>query len=87
MLESINLRWTAEKIGFERLVLKSGKMLGYFPTQTNTTYFQSAAFGKVLDFIQANPTKAVLSEKNGKLRLVFEKIYGIDKAREVLGEV
>jgi hypothetical protein len=38
-------------------------------------------------FIQANPTKAVLSEKNGKLRLVFEKIYGIDTAREVLGEV
>jgi hypothetical protein len=40
-----------------------------------------------LQRIQANPTKAVLSEKNGKLRLVFEKIYGIDKAREVLGEV
>jgi len=29
----------------------------------------------------------VLSEKNGKLRLVFEKIYGIDKTRAVLGEV
>jgi len=27
----------------------------------------------------------VLSDKNGKLRLVFEKIYGIDKAREVFG--
>jgi transcription-repair coupling factor (superfamily II helicase) len=87
MLESINLRWTAEKIGFERLVLKGGKMLGYFPSQTNTTYFQSAAFGKVLDFIQANPTKAVLSEKNGKLRLVFGKVGNIDEARGLLGMV
>ena len=84
MLASINLRWTAEKIGFERLVLKSGKMLGYFPSQTNTTYFQSASFGKVLDFIQANPTKAVLSEKNGKLRLVFDKIGDIHSAKNLL---
>ena len=87
MLESINLRWLAEKIGFERLVLKGGKMLGYFPSQTNTAYFQSASFGKVLDFIQANPRARALSEKNGKLRLVFEKIYGIEEARKVLGMV
>jgi transcription-repair coupling factor (superfamily II helicase) len=65
-------------------VLKSGKMLGYFPSQTNTTYFQSASFGKVLDFIQANPTKAVLSEKNGKLRLVFDKIGDIHSAKNLL---
>jgi transcription-repair coupling factor (superfamily II helicase) len=84
MLESINLRWLAEKIGFERLVLKGGKMLGYFPTQTNTAYFQSAAFGKVLDFIQANPRIGALSEKNGKLRLVFDKVENIRKAIELL---
>ena len=87
MLESINLRWLAEKIGFERLVLKGGKMLGYFPSQTNTAYFQSASFGKVLDFIQSNPRAGALSEKNGKLRLVFEKIGGIDEAMRVLGMV
>jgi transcription-repair coupling factor (superfamily II helicase) len=87
MLESINLRWTAEKIGFERLVLKGGKMLGYFPSQTNTTYFQSAAFGKVLDFIQANPRAGALSEKNGKLHLLFAKVGNIDEARGLLGLV
>jgi len=84
LLESLLLRWTSEKIGFERVVLKSGKMLAYFPSQTNTLYFQSPAFGKVLDFVQANPTKAVLSEKNGKLRLVFGAVGNIERAQELL---
>jgi transcription-repair coupling factor (superfamily II helicase) len=87
MLESISIRWIAEQIGFERLVLKNGKMIGYFPSQENSAYFQSAAFGKVLDFIQAHPNKAVLSEKNGKLRLVFSQIRHVQEAKEVLGMV
>jgi transcription-repair coupling factor (superfamily II helicase) len=87
MLESINLRWLAEKIGFERLVLKGGRMLGYFPSQTNTAYYQSASFGNVLDFIKNNPQIGSLSEKNGKLRLTFEKIHSVEDAKKVLEKV
>jgi transcription-repair coupling factor (superfamily II helicase) len=62
-------------------------MLGYFPSQTNTAYYQSASFGNVLDFIKNNPQIGSLSEKNGKLRLTFEKIHSVEDAKKVLEKV
>jgi transcription-repair coupling factor (superfamily II helicase) len=87
LLASIHLRWMAEKIGFERLILKGNKMIAHFPSQTNTTYFQSGAFGKVLDFIQNNPKLGALSEKNNKLRLVFGDVSTIEKAQDFLSRM
>lgn len=84
LISSIDLRWLAERIGLERLILKGQKMIAYFPSQTNTSYFQSDNFGKVLDFIQKNPEMAVLSDKNGKLRLVLDAIQQLNQAKEVL---
>jgi transcription-repair coupling factor (superfamily II helicase) len=87
LLASIHVRWLAEKIGFERLILKGNKMITYFPAQTNTSYFQSAAFGKVLDFIQNNPKLGALSEKNGKLRVVFGEVSSVEKAQDFLARM
>ncbi len=53
LLDSMRLKWIAKEIGFEKLVLKKGKMLGYFPSGKEE-YFQSESFGQVLKMIQTN---------------------------------
>ncbi|MEO1655221.1 MAG: TRCF domain-containing protein, partial [Bacteroidota bacterium] len=65
LIETVRLRWQAEEIGFEKLMLKSQVMKGYF-TSENEDYFNSENFSKVIDFLQRNPTKARLKEVNQK---------------------
>lgn len=80
LIKSVELRWMAKQIGFEKLVIKSKKMIGYFVAKQDSPYYQSSHFTKVLTFIQTNPKDAKMNERNNKLRLIFEGVGSISKA-------
>ncbi|MCH2234927.1 MAG: transcription-repair coupling factor [Crocinitomicaceae bacterium] len=87
LIDSMHFRWQAKKIGFEKVVLKSKKMIGYFITKQESPYFQSPRFTQVLKFIQTNPSDCKMDEKNNKLRLVFTNVEGIEKALRNLDRI
>ncbi len=73
----VRLRWLAKSIGFVKLNLKHNRMTGYFPGNQDSPYFQTDKFGKVLDFIQSNPTSAIMKEIKNSLTLRFEKVTNV----------
>lgn len=80
LIKSIELRWMAKEIGFERLIIKGNKMIGYFVSQADSPYYQSSHFTKVLQFVQSNPQDAKMEERNNKLRLIFQGVKSVSKA-------
>ena len=87
LINTIHLRWLAKKIGFEKLILKNRRMTGHFVSNQESPYYQSETFGKVLKFVQQNPTICRMREKNNKLTLAFDEITKIDLAIEKLNPV
>ncbi len=88
LLNSIRIKWIATKLGIEKLVMKQGKMIGYFISDQQSDYYQSARFTKVLQFVQKHPSICRMKEKqtpNGlRLLLTFENIKSIRKALEMM---
>jgi transcription-repair coupling factor (superfamily II helicase) len=84
LFSAIRLRWIAKSIGIEKLVLKQQKLIGYFISNQDSPYYQSAIFTQVLKFVQANPYTCKMKEKNNKLSLVFENVASIEKAIDIL---
>ncbi|MCC5924476.1 MAG: transcription-repair coupling factor, partial [Crocinitomicaceae bacterium] len=41
LMDSMRLRWLAQEIGFEKLIIKSEKMVGYFISDPQHSYYQS----------------------------------------------
>lgn len=80
LINAIRLRWMAQQIGFEKIVLKNKRMIGYFVGNPSSPYYQSEAFTKVLNFIQRNPQKAKMKEMKDKLTLSFEGVTTIKDA-------
>ncbi|HLT51463.1 MAG TPA: transcription-repair coupling factor, partial [Arenibacter sp.] len=84
LLNSVRIKWIANSIGLDKIVMKKGKMIGYFLADQQSDFYQSKAFGTVLKFIQDHPGQAQLKEKetrNGlRLLLTFDHIKSIDKA-------
>ncbi len=80
LLETLKLKWIAKTIGLEKVVLKQQKMIGYFTSNQQSDYFESARFTRVLEFIQSNPRNCKMSEKNNKLRLIFSDVNSISEA-------
>ncbi len=83
LMESIRIKWLARKLGFEKLVLKNHRFIAYF-TQTNEAYFQSRAFGKVLDFVKTRPKQCKLKDKGEKLILSISGVKDIRSAKQLL---
>lgn len=80
LVRSFKLRWMAQDLGIEKLVLKSNKMIGYFILNSQSPYYQSPVFTKVLDYMQKNPSVAKLSEKNDRLRIIYDGVQTLSGA-------
>ena len=88
LLNSVRIKWLATQMGIERLVMKQGKMLGYFIADQQSKFYQSGTFQRVLAFVQRNSDKCHFNEKetrNGlRLIITFDKITSIDKALRII---
>jgi transcription-repair coupling factor (superfamily II helicase) len=87
LMRSVELRWLAVGLGFEKLILKDNNLRGYFISKPNSEFFQTDTFGAVLDFVKLNPGLCVLKEVGQKLMLKFEGVKSIEKGIELLAMV
>lgn len=73
LLQSVKIKWIANKIGLERVVMKKNSFVGYFISDPKSNFYQSNIFGSVLQFAQHNPQQVQLKEKETRngLRLLL----------------
>ena len=88
LLNSVRIKWIANSIGLEKIVMKKGKLIGYFISDQQSAFYQSPGFMKVMRFVQSHPQLCKVKEKqtrNGlRLLLVFERITSVDKALKAM---
>ena len=91
LLDSVKIKWMATKIGFEKIIMKQHKFIGYFINDQQSKFYQSAIFAKVLQFVQANSKTCKMKEKqtrNGlRLLLTFEKVKTVQDTLEVVKSI
>jgi len=80
LFQSFELRWLAQSLGMEKLVIKSNKMIGYFISNPQSKFYETEIFTQVLNGIQNNPSRFKLSEKNEKLRVISDNIKSLNDA-------
>jgi transcription-repair coupling factor (superfamily II helicase) len=80
LFNTIRLRWLAKKIGFEKIVLKHGKLIGYFVGDETSSYYQSQAFSHILNYMKNNPVAFKMDQTKSKLRLIFEDTKTVRQA-------
>ncbi len=88
LLNSVRIKWKATAMGIERLLMKQGKMVGYFIGDQQSDFYQSNRFMNVLQFAQRNGTVCKMKEKETKnglrLLLTFDNVKSVNKALELL---
>ena len=91
LLDSVRVKWMASSIGFERIVLKSGKMVAYFISDQQSTFYQTETFRNVIQFVQKNPSKVGIKEKqtrNGlKLLFTIHEAKTVQQVKEIFEQI
>jgi transcription-repair coupling factor (superfamily II helicase) len=84
LLNSVRIKWIANSIGIEKIIMKQGKLIGYFIADQQSEFYHTAVFTKVLKYVQSNPQRCTMKEKktrNGlRLLLVFDRVGSVDRA-------
>ena len=88
LMNSIRIKWIATHIGIEKLVMKQGKMIGYFISDQQSDYYQSNRFNQVLQFVQKNSSICKMKEKQTpaglRLLLTFDNVKNTRTALELM---
>jgi transcription-repair coupling factor (superfamily II helicase) len=88
LMNSIRIKWIATSVGIEKLVMKKGKMIGYFVSDQQSDYYQSKRFHKMINFVQTHSNLCQMKEKqtpNGlRLLLTFENVKSTKRALELM---
>ena len=87
LIEMIRLRWLAEYLGIEKVVLKGGKLIGAFVSDSKSAFFASPVFNRVLEYLKYHPVDAKMYQRNGGLRISIDKIDSAMKALRLLEEM
>ncbi|GHT60030.1 transcription-repair-coupling factor [Bacteroidia bacterium] len=87
LIRIVRLRRLAKKLGIEKISLKVGKMTIFLIFQTESAYYQSEAFDKLLKFVQKNYKRTQLKERNNRRSVMVSDINSVEKAVTVLEEI
>lgn len=86
LTKTVRLRWVAEEIGFEKLMLKDGVIKAWIDA-SNQDYFQGEMFGKVLSFAQRYSKQVRMKDASKKLILNISNITDIEQAIDLLRDL
>lgn len=91
LLDSVRIKWIAKSLGLEKVILKQKRLVGYFVSDQQSAFYQTEAFTKMLKYVQFNPKRVVMKEKQTKnglrLLITFIKIDSVKTALDVLKEI
>lgn len=83
----VPLRRVGRRLGCEKIILRQGRMQMQFVSNTQSAFYQSAAFGRVINYIGYHPRRCNLKEKNGKRSMVVSQVASVKEAVEILNEI
>ncbi len=87
LIRVVTLRQLGREIGFEKLILRGGKMRCLFVTGQDDIYYESDNFGKVVDYFQEHARNCRLEDKNGKKSLLISNVPSIKQAISYLKQM
>jgi len=87
LMETVRLRWKAEKLGMEKLILKGDQMKCFLLPSERDDFYTSDIFQKIMRFAQHNSKICKIKENKNRLIFTLSNVTSISKAQIKLKEM
>ena len=87
--DGLRLRWSCKRIGFERVILKSGKLRCYFIEDPQSRFYDTDLFNQLLKFVATKGVQYGLQMKksNKHIIIVRDNVKNLKQARMVVDKL
>lgn len=87
LLRIVPLRRMAARLGAEKITLKGEQMMLFLISNDDSPYYQSPAFGKLINYMMKNPRRCNLRDAKGRRSMVVQHVPDVEVAVAVLQEI
>ena len=87
LLRIVPLRRLATRLGVEKVFLKGGRMTLFFVSNPDSPFYQSQAFGKMIDYMMKYTRRCDLRDQNGRRSMLIKDVSNVETAVSVLQEI
>ena len=87
LMQVVSLRRIGRRLGCEKIILKQGRMQMQFVSREDSPFYQSAQFGKVIDYMMSHPRRCQFKQIPGKRSAVFNDVKSVGEAVFTLREI
>ena len=87
LIQVVPLRVAGKQLGIEKLMLKQQKMYFYFVSRQDSPYFQSEAFGRILQYVSRHTRQCNFREAGGKRSVVISEVPTVAAALTICHEI
>ncbi len=87
LINVVPLRRLGKYFGSERIILKNGRMRLYFVSNPDSPFYQSPAFGQIIEFATTNAHRCKLDVLNGHNTLLMMNVNSVEEAVGLLRQV
>ena len=83
----VKIRNRGAALGFEKIIIKNGIMIGFFVSNPMSPYYKSEVFEKVMGRISAMDGKVELKQVENKLKIVSRGVPSLASAFNILNSI
>ena len=87
LMQVVPLRRYGKQLGCEKLMLKQGRMTLVFVSNTDSPFYRSQAFDRILSFVAQHPLRCNFREMGGKRSMVITDVPTVDAAVKLLASI
>ena len=87
LIRVVPLRVCGRQLGIEKLMLKQQKMYLYFVSNPDSPYYQSEAFGRILQYVSTHTRQCNFREVGGKRSVVISSVASVETALSVCRDI
>jgi len=87
LIQVVPLRVLGKKLGIEKMMLKQQNMYLYFVGNADSPYYQSEAFGRILDYVSRHPRQCNFREAKGKHSVIISQVPTVERALTICRDI
>lgn len=87
LLDIVRIKWTAVKLGIEKILLKNNLMIANFISDPESPFYRSQLFISIMNYVNRHQKHMSIKQKDSKLSLTIREIQSVKGAISVLEEI
>jgi transcription-repair coupling factor (superfamily II helicase) len=87
LLDIVQIKWIAIKLGIEKIVLKNNLLIANFVSDHNSQFYRSELFLSIMNSINRKKNRMNMKQKAAKLSLTISDVNTVKSAIKILNEI